>query len=88
LGWSTSTSLASYPSYKVARGGVFRRPFTGTSTNLSPLGGLKDPFSPLNLVKGRTNLGLPLLTLASPLAPRFHAAAPSLDTQVGAWSQV
>ena len=88
LGWSTSTSLASYPSYKVARGGVFRRPFTGISTNLSPLGGLRDPLSPLNLGKGRAHLGLPLLTLTTPLAPRFYAAAPSLDAQVGAWSQV
>jgi hypothetical protein len=88
LGWSTSTSLSAYPSYKLSRGGVFRRPFTGVSSRPNPIGGLKESFNLLNLSKTTTHVGLPLLTLVSPSMPKFYASAPSLDTQVGAWSSV
>lgn len=88
LGWSTTASLSSYPSYKVARGGLFRRPFSGLSSTKRPLEGLKEGFNPLNLSKGSCLQGLPLLTLTKPSALKFYTTAPSLDTQIGAWSPV
>lgn len=88
LGWSTSSSLSSYPSYKLSKGGLFRRPFTGLSSSPKPLEGLKEGFNLLTLSKTTANMGLPLLTLVSPSMPKFYASAPSLDTQVGAWSSV
>lgn len=67
---------------------MFRRPFTGVSSGPNPLEGLKESFNLLNLSKNITHVGLPLLTLVSPSMPKFYASAPSLDTQVGAWSSV
>lgn len=88
LGWSTSASLSSYPSYKLARGGLFRRPFTGVSPSPRPFEGLKEAFPLLNLSKASAHLGLPMLTLVSPEMPKFYMSAPSLDAQIGAWSPV
>lgn len=88
LGWSTTASLSSYPSYKVSRGGLFRRPFTGLTPQQKPLEGLKESFSPLNFSKNFSHLGMPLLTLVKPSMPKFYAAPASLDIQIGAWSPV
>ena len=88
LGWSTSASLSSYPSYKLARGGMFRRPFTGLTANPHVLEGLKEPFPLLNLTKATLPIGAPRLTLSRPAQSLFRASAPSLDTQVGSWAAV
>ena len=88
LGWSTSASLSSYPSYKLARGGTFRRPFTGLTANPRVLEGLKEPFPLLNLTKATLPIGAPRLALSRPAQSLFRASAPSLDTQVGSWASV
>jgi hypothetical protein len=88
LGWSTSASLSSYPSYKLSRGGVFRRPFSGLTPQQRPLEGLKEGFKPLSLDKKISHVGLPLLTLFKPSGLKFHVTPPSLDSQIGAWSPV
>lgn len=88
LGWSTTASLATYPSYKLARGGLLRRPFTGISKGANPLEGLKEPFTPLNLSKTSAPFGYSNLTLFRPLVPQFKISSPSLDTQLGAWASV
>jgi hypothetical protein len=67
---------------------VFRRPFAGITSRPNPLEGVKESFNLLNLAKETTHAGLPLLTLISPSMQKFYAAAPSLDTQIGAWSSV
>jgi len=84
LGWSTTASLSAYPSYKLSRGGVFRRPFTGLANTPRPLEGVKDSLTPLLFAKNSSHLGLPSFLLSHPSIPPFKATAPSLDTQTGA----
>lgn len=86
LGWSTSASLASYPSFKVTRGGLLRRPYTGVSATPQPLKGLAEPFAAPLLGKLSAPLALPTLTLAPAAAVPFRISAPSHDRQVGAWA--
>jgi len=88
LGWSTTASLSAYPSYKLSRGGVLRRPFSGLSPSVRPLEGLKEGLSPLSLGKTSHPMGLPALTLSRISTPKFYITPPSLDTQTGAWSSV
>lgn len=83
LGWSSSASLANYPSFKASRGLILRRPYTGARGGNTPFEGLKEAFIAPLLGKNNTSLMGPALSLWRNTETPFLASAPSLDTQIG-----
>ena len=85
LAWSTAVSLTTYPSYKLSRGSLPRRPHCGPEAAPSAAKGLPEAFPALATGKVPMGAGLARLALFDVPHLRPRTAAPSLDTQAGAW---
>lgn len=85
LAWSTAVSLTTYPSYKLSRGSLPRRPHCGPEAATSAVKGLPEAFPALMSGKVPTGASLALLALFDVPRLRPRTAAPSLDTQAAAW---
>lgn len=78
-------SLTTYPSYKLSRGSLPRRPHCGPEAAPSAAKGLPEAFPALASGKVPMSAGLARLALFDVPHLRPRTAAPSLDTQAGAW---
>jgi heme/copper-type cytochrome/quinol oxidase subunit 2 len=88
LGWSTTASLSTYPSFKMGRGLILKRPYTGARSELSPLSSVSEAFSAPLLSKNSATVGTPALGLWRNSDLGFATSNPSLDSSLGHWSQV
>jgi hypothetical protein len=88
LGWSSSASLAALPSFKVARGGLVRRPMSGLRAAPNAVGGLPAPLEAPLAGKAGALVGAGRLSLWAPTTgARAHAGA-TLDAARHAWAPV
>jgi hypothetical protein len=86
LGWSSTASLTTYPSFKVARGGLLRRPMAGLHSAPTPLAGLTEPLAAPFLGKLGAPLGRPSLSLWAPATRPLPGVSSPLDTGVLSWA--
>ena len=86
LGWSTTASISSYPSFKMARGGILRRPMVGLRGAPAPHQGLPAPLAAPLLGKVGSPLGRPQLRLWAPLEAPAAAVGAPLEGAPMAWA--
>ena len=86
LGWSTTASLATYPSFKMARGGILRRPMVGLRGAPAPHQGLSAPLAAPLLGKVGAPLGRPQLQLWAPLDVPAASVGSPLEGASMAWA--
>lgn len=86
LGWSATASLSTYPSFKMARGGLLRRPMSGLRGAPLPAQGLPGALEAPLLGKVGAPLGRPSLRLWAPLAVAGAGAGAPLEGALASWA--
>ena len=86
LGWSSEASLAAYPSFKVARGALLRRPTGGLRAGPAPLAGLPAPLRAPLLPKAGGVRGAPRLRLWGVAAAGSPGVGTPLESGLAPWA--